>query len=405
MGFSQTADQLIPELAGRQRTFLLAGAAGLVLSAIGYFVDAPQFFQSYLQAYMFVLGLSLGCLGLTMIHQLSGGAWGVVIRQLLAAGTRVLPIMAILFLPIAFGMHDLYHWTHADVVEHDEILREKAKYLNTSFFLIRAVIYFVIWNGLAFLLNKWSADQARTGDPAIAVRMQRLSAGGLLLFAFSVSFAAFDWLMSIDPHWFSTIYGVLIIGGIGLETLAFILTVMVYLVRRAPSMAGVYSPQIFHDVANLMLAFVVLWAYFSFSQYLLIWSGNLPEEIPWYMTRLQGSWRAIALGLVIFHFFVPFFLLLWRSMKRNPGNIIKVTLAILVIRNVDLFWLVAPAYHEHGVSVSWMDIVLPLALVSLWLSFYFGQLRSRPLVPINDPQFDEVLGPVLSGGELPKAAH
>jgi hypothetical protein len=404
MRFSETADQLIPELKGRQQTFLMAGAAGLALSAVGYFMNAPQFFQSYLQAYMFVLGLSLGSLGLTMIHQLSGGAWGVVIRQPLGAATRTLPILAILFLPIAFGVHDLYHWSHADVVEHDEVLQAKAKYLNVTFFYVRALIYFAIWNGLAFVLNKWSADQDRTGDPAIALRMQRVSAGGLLLYAFSVSFAAFDWLMSLDPHWFSTIYGVLIIGGQGLATLAFILTILTYLSRRVPSMANVYSPQIFHDIANLMLAFVVLWAYFSFSQYLLIWSGNLPEEIPWYMTRLQGSWVAIGLGLVIFHFFVPFFLLLWRAIKRNPSNVIKVTIAILIIRNVDLFWLVAPAFHDHGVSVSWLDILLPLALLSLWLGLYFGQLRTRPLLPLHDPQFDEVLGPVLHGAE-PKAAH
>src|SRR4051794_16995940 len=198
MRFSQTADQLIPELAGRQRTLLLAGAGALAISAVGFFLNAPQFFQSYLQAYMFVLGLSLGSLGLMMIHQLSGGAWGVVIRQPLGAATRVLPFLTILFLPIAFGIHDLYHWSHADAVAADEVLQAKAPYLNVTFFLVRAALYFVVWNGLAFLLNKWSADQDRTGDPAIAIRMQRLSAGGLLLYAFTMSFAAFDWLMSLD---------------------------------------------------------------------------------------------------------------------------------------------------------------------------------------------------------------
>ena len=406
MRFSQTADQLIPELAGRQRTFLLAGAVGLALSVVGYLSNAPQFFQSYLQAYMFALGLSLGSLALLMIHQLSGGAWGVVIRQPLGAATRVLPYLTILFLPIVFGMHDLYHWTHEDVVAADVILQGKAKYLNTSFFLIRAAIYFATWNLLAFLLNKWSAEQDQSGDPLTAIRMQRLSAGGLLLYAFSMSFAAFDWMMSLDPHWFSTIYGVLIMGGQGLAALAFMLTLMSYLSRRAPaSIASVYSPQIFHDLANLMLAFVILWAYFSFSQYLLIWSGNLPEEITWYMSRLEGSWIAIGIVLMMFHFAVPFFLLLWRAIKRNPANIVKVTIAIMVVRNIDLFWLIAPEFHEHGVVVSWMDVVFPLALFALWVGLFLMQLRARPLLPVNDPQFEEALGPVLAGGELPKGAH
>jgi hypothetical protein len=236
--------------------------------------------------------------------------------------------------------------------------------------------------------------------------MQKLSAGGLVAYGLTITFAAFDWLMSLEPHWFSTIYGVLIMGGQGLATLAFMLTVLTYLSRKVPAaMTNVYSPQIFHDLANLMLAFVILWAYFSFSQYLLIWSGNLPEEITWYMSRLQGSWIAIGIVLMLFHFAVPFFLLLWRAIKRNPANIVKVTIAIMVVRNIDLFWLIAPEFHEHGVSVSWMDVVFPLALFSLWVGLFLMQLRTRALLPVNDPQFEEALGPVLTGGELPKGAH
>lgn len=402
--FNQTAEQLIPELATRQRTFLLAGAAGAALSAVGYFLNSAQFFQSYLMAYMFVLGLSVGCLALMMIHQLSGGAWGVVIRQPLGAATRVLPVLTILFLPIVFGMHHLYEWTHEDVVAHSEVLQHKAAYLNTTFFVARAAFYFAVWNLLAFLLNKWSAEQDRTGDPALAIRMQRVSAGGLIIHALCMSFAAFDWLMSLEPHWFSTIYGVLILGGQALSAMAFMIAMLVWLSRRKP-LSEVINPQHFHDLSNLMLAFVILWAYFSFSQYLIIWSGNLPEEIEWYLHRLQTGWRFIALMLVIFHFAVPFALLLSRAIKRVPANIVKVTVAILAARMIDLFWLVAPEFHHEGVSVSWMDVVVPATLIALWIGIFFSQLRRRPLLPVNDPQFEEALAaPFVHGGE-PKAAH
>jgi hypothetical protein len=401
--FSQNAGQAIPELAQQQRTFLMVGAAGAVLSAIGYFTNSTQFFESYLMAYFLVLGFSLGSLGLMMIHQLSGGAWGVIIRQQLGAATRVLPIVTVLFLPIVFGMHNLYEWTHEDIVAADPILKAKAVWLNQSFFIVRAVIYFVVWNGLAFILNKWSLDQERTGDPAIAVRMQRVSAGGLLLMAGTVTFAAFDWLMSLEPHWFSTIYGMLVGGGMLLGSMALQIITLVWLSRRKPLSDAVGS-QHFHDLANLMLAFVVLWAYFSFSQYLLIWSGNLPEEIQWYMHRTFTSWRGIAMALVLFHFIVPFSLLLSRVIKREPTSIIKVCVAIIVARLIDLFWLTAPEFHKDGFSISWMDIVLPLALIGIWGGFFLGQLRTRALLPVHDSQFEEALalGPIH--GEA-KAAH
>jgi hypothetical protein len=383
----------------------MAGAVGAIVSALGYFVNATQFFQSYLMAYMFVLGLSLGSLALGMVHQLSGGAWGVVIRRPIGAASRVLPVLTLMFLPIVLGMHHLYEWTHEDVVAQDVILQGKRLYLNTPFFLVRAAIYFAVWNATSYFLNTWSLEQDRSGDRRLSRRMQMLSGGGLVAYGLTITFASFDWLMSLEPHWFSTIYGVLILGGQGLTAIAFLITVLVWLGRRRP-LSDIVVPAHFHDLANLMLAFVMLWAYFSFSQYLIIWSGNLPEEIAWYLHRLQTGWRLVAILLVVFHFAVPFVLLLSRAIKRDPGLIVKVALAILVARLIDLFWLVAPEFHTTGISIGWMDLVVPATLILLWLGCFTWQLRGRAILPVYDPQFEEALGPILGhAGDNPEAAR
>src|SRR4051812_28509033 len=224
---TQTADIAIPELAGLQRRLLLAGAAGAAVSLVGLFTNVQQFMQSYLMAYMLCLGVTLGCFALGMVHQLSGGAWGVVIRRPIGAASRVLPVMTALFIPVVLGMARLYPWTNADLVAHDEALRHKQLYLNVPFWIARAALYFIAWNGVAYFLNKWSLEQDRTGDPRVARRMQRLSAGGLVAYGLTITFASFDWLMSLEPHWYSTIYGVIILGGQGLSALAFLIAALV----------------------------------------------------------------------------------------------------------------------------------------------------------------------------------
>ena len=394
MRLRQTADQLIPELAQYQQRFLLAGGAGAVLSLVGWFMNPAQFYRSYLVAYMFVLGATNGCLALAMIHQLSGGAWGVVTRRIIGAASRVLPVLTLLFLPIAFGMHDLYEWTHTEAVAADGVLQHKSLYLNTPFFLARAALYFGVWNGVSFLLNKWSLEQDRGDDPAIAWRMQALSGAGLVLYGLTTTFASFDWMMSLDLHWFSTIYGVLIMGGQGLTAIATVVITLTWLSRREP-LNTITVPQHFHDLANLMLAFVILWAYFSFSQYLIIYSANLPEEITWYTHRLHTSWRVIGVFLVVAHFAVPFLLLLSRSLKRQPEVLAKVAVGIIAVRLVDLFWLIAPQFHQEHLSISWLDIVLPLALGAIWIGCFLWQMRGRAILPIYDPQFAEALGPIV----------
>ena len=401
---TQTADVAIPELKGLQGRLLMAGAAGAVVSIVGWFIEPTQFFQSYLMAYMLCLGVTLGCLALGMIHQLSGGAWGVLIRRPIGAAVRVIPIMTVLFLPIVLGMSHLYIWTSADLVAHDEALQHKHLYLNVPFFLVRAAFYFLVWNGLSYFLNTWSLEQDKDPDPKLALRMQRLSGFGLLAYGLTITFASFDWLMSLEPHWFSTIYGVLIIGGQGLSALAFLIIVMVWLSRRAP-IDAIVVPQHFHDLGNLTLAFVMLWAYFSFSQYLIIWSGNLPAEIAWYLHRLQTGWRFVGVTLVIFHFAVPFAVLLSRTVKREGELLVKVAIGILIVRLIDLFWLIAPEFHQHGVSVSWLDVVLPLTLGSLWLGCFVWQLRGRAILPVHDPEFEETLGAIIERGAPPRTAH
>jgi hypothetical protein len=384
------AGDLIPELAVYQRRLLTGGLAGLAVCAIGALFQPAQFFESYLLAYMFCLSTTLGCLALGMVHQLSGGAWGIVIRRPVGAAIRLLPVMTLLFIPVLAGMGHLYVWTRTDPA-HDELLAAKHLYLNTPFFVVRAALYFTAWNVIGAVLNRWAVEQDRTGDPEVARRMQKLSAGGLVVYCLTITFASFDWLMSLEPHWYSTIYGVLIMGGQGVTALAFLICVLVWLSARPPLDAILVKAH-FHDLGNLLLAFVMLWAYFAFSQYLIIWAGNLPEEIAWYVHRLQTGWRLVGLLLVLFHFAVPFVLLLSRTIKRERELIAKVAIGILVMRLVDLFWLIAPEFHTAGIRVSWLDVLLPLSLGACWLGLFIRQLRRRTLLPQHDPEFEEALG-------------
>jgi hypothetical protein len=392
-----TADVAIPELAPIQRRLLLGGAVGAAVSLAGLFTNLTGFLQAYLLAYMWCLGATLGCLALGMMHQLSGGTWGVLIRRPIGAAARLLPIMTLLFIPILLGMNRLYIWTDASLVARDEALQHKHVYLNVPFFIVRAGIYFTAWNLLSYSLNALGLEQDRTGDPRLARRMQLVSAGGLVAYGVTITFASFDWLMSLDPHWFSTIYGVLILGGQGLSALALLIAVLVWLSRRPP-LDRIVLPSHLHDLGNLLLAFVMLWAYFAFSQFLLIWSGNLPEEITWYVRRSQTSWWFVGIALIALHFAVPFLLLLSRATKRRGETLFALVAALLFMRAVDLWWLIAPELHRDGIALSWLDLLLPLSFGALWLGGFVWQLRKRAILPVHDPQFDEVLGGSIEHG-------
>ena len=301
--------------------------------------------------------------------------------------------MTVLFLPIALGLPRMYPWTNADLVAHDEALQHKHLYLNTPFFLVRAAIYFLAWNTIAYFLNAWSLEQDRTGNPQIARRMQVLSAAGLVVYGLTITFASFDWLMSLEPHWFSTIYGVLIMGGQGLAGMAFLIAVLLWLSRRPP-LDRVIVPAHFHDLGNLMLAFVMLWAYFSFSQLLIIWAGNLPSEITFFTRRLYSGWQIVALALVVFHFAVPFLLLLSRSFKRDPKTLVWLATWLIFMRFVDLFWYIEPNFNQTISSLSWihlLDLVVPVAIGGIWFAMFFHNLKSRPLLPAYDVHAQEFL--------------
>jgi hypothetical protein len=381
----------LPELAGLRRGALMAGGIGLLATLVGALLDPTQFFRSYLVAFLLWLGIGLGSLALLMIYHLTGGGWGVAVRRIFEASAGTLPLMALLFLPLVLGLHDIYEWTHTEVMKADPILRQKMPYLNVPFFLVRAAIYFAAWLALAYFLRRWSAEQEETGSPSAAVRMRKLSGGGILLWGVMVTFAAFDWVMSLEPHWFSTIFGMIIMAGMGLSALAFTL-VTAYLLSARGAYARVLAPTIKNDLGNLLLAFVMLWAYLSFSQLLIIWAGNLPEEIPWYLHRIGGGWNAIAVALAVFHFALPFLILLGRRNKRQLGRLAIIAAGVLVMRVVDLFYLVAPEFHEHGFGMHWLDIATVLGVGGLWVIAFLWRLGGMPLLAVNDPE----LSPALS---------
>ena len=382
----------VPALARLQRWGLVAGFWGLLAGIAGAFLNIDQFFRSWLIGFLFCLGLTMGPLALLMLQHMSGGQWGLVARRVCEAASRNIWVVAFLFVPLLFGLPRLYTWAQPDLVRVDHILQMKAPYLNVPFFLARAILYFAIWGFCAWRLTSWSDAQDRgevAVDPADTVRFRVVSAPGLLVYVITMTFASVDWIMSLDPHWYSTIFGFILVAGQGLAGLALVIAVLAMLSRVEP-LATYLNPRLhFLDLGKLLLAFVMLWAYFSFSQLLIIWAGNLPEEIPFFYKRFSGGWQYVSLAILFGHFVLPFVLLLSRDLKRRPHLLAKVAIAILVMRVVDLVWLVEPMFTHEGFPIHWMDVALPIGLTGVWLFFFARNLRSRPLLPLNDPFFKE----------------
>lgn len=374
---------------GLSRRAVGIGLVGMLATAVSAAVAAEHFWPSYLFAYLFWLGLSIGSGGVVMLHHLTGGRWGFAIRRLLEAGARTTLLMAVLFIPIFFGLSHLYEWTHAEVVAADEVLRQKSRYLNVPFFSLRAALYFAVWIGLAYGLTRWSYEQDRTADPRLSARLRALSGPGLVLYGGTITFAAVDWVMSLEPHWYSTIYGIAFILGYALTAFAAAILVVAWLSRSGP-LAEIATRETFHDLGNLLLAFVMLWAYVAFSQFLIIWSGNLPEEIPWYLRRTRGVWEAVAVSLIVFHFAIPFLLLLSRAVKRDVRALATIAGLILIMRVVDLYWTVMPAFAERGIGVHWSNAAAFLGIGGLWVAFWAREVRRHELVPVRDPRWMEV---------------
>jgi hypothetical protein len=374
----------------RQRA-LIAAVVGLLICIIGIIKAPDRFFPSYLLAFIFVLGLSLGSLGLLMLQHLTGGNWGIMIRRPLESATRVLPLVAVLFVPIFFGMKYLYAgWLNAPPSGEGALSEFQRSYLTPNGFRVRAILYFAVWGILVFLFNRWSREQdANPGDSAVQRRFKTLAGPGIILYVFVMSFAAIDWAMSLSPHWASTIYGFIFVAGQLISSMSLMIAIVVLLARTGP-LSGVLQPRHIHDLGKLLLAFVMLWAYFQFSQLLIIWSGNQPEEISFYYSRLHSQWGVVAVIVLIFHFFVPFFLLLSRDLKRNPKLLPAVAIWLIFMRLVDLFWYTRPQFTPRALPDVW-DLAAALALGGLWFFFFAGQLKQLPVLPVGDPKLAEAI--------------
>jgi hypothetical protein len=387
-------------IASLQSRGMMVGIAGAVIGGIGVVLQPDQLMPSWLIGFLFVFGLSMGCFALLMLQHMTGGQWGLVTRRIFEAGSRLLPLCVLLFIPVAAFAPKLYLWARPEAVAASEILKLKEPYLNYWFFVIRAVVYFLVWLFGMMVLNKWSAQQdagevAQTEEDTRRFRV--ISAPGLLIYVILLSLAAVDWIMSLTPEWYSTIFGLILVVGQGLSALAFAVAVLAILVTREP-MNGLLKARHFHDLGKLMLAFVMLWAYFSFSQFLIIWAGNLPEEIPYYLDRLRGGWQYLSLALVVGHFILPFCLLLSQDLKKRPQLLSRVAWFIIAIRLYDLIWLVAPTFNQGVFPISLANVGVPLALGGLWVFLFAGQLRKRALVPVNDPYFKHMLAHGHQGG-------
>jgi hypothetical protein len=383
-------ESLRPQYDRLEKQALVAGVAGLVLCAIFGIRDSNQFFKSYLLSYIFWVSIPLGCIGVLMLHHLTGGWWGYPLRRILEAGTRTLVLMAVLYIPLWFGMSILYPWMKAGWVPDDSLHHFKIVYLSHNFFIVRTILYFSLLLLIVYFLNRWSSEEDRTADHSLGERLTKISGIGVVIWGMVVSAAAIDWVMSLEPDWFSTIYGFIFIDLETLVALSFILVVLARL-SVCPPLKECIRPADYNDLGNLMLAFLLLWAYLSFDQFLLIWSGNLKDEIPWYMTRAFGGWGGIAVILIVFHFFVPFFWLLMRPLKRSLRRLSAIAGYLIALTLVDVYWLVVPAYQKMGPHVHLLDVFALLGIGGIWLAAFLSQLKKWPLLPLHDPRFEGVL--------------
>jgi hypothetical protein len=385
----------------RNRAWIV-GALASALIVAGWLTagdDPAGFYSSYLVGWLSCLSIALGLHAVGLLGHISGGDWAVVLRRVSEAAGRTLPFFALAALPLVFGLDHLYPWVSPEVDETtghfvDHLLQHKRVYLNQSAFLIRGAVYFTVWSTIAFVLGTWSRRHDETGDPALRIKMKRLSALGLVLHVALCTLASVDWIMSLDPHWFSSLFGFVFVAGQALAAFAFAVLAVLFLSRRQPFAAlirGRFGLKIFHDYGKLMLAGVMFWGYMMISQYLIIWSGNLPEEITWYIDRNTNGWKAISLLLTLAHFALPFLLLLSADLKKKARLLALVALWVLAMRWLDFYWQVAPSVHHEGVAFGWLDPVVPIGIGGLWLGLLASTLKKGAVVPRREPALAEIL--------------
>jgi hypothetical protein len=388
-------DYRAPESVGRlqQRAFAVGGVM-LILALFGWYSRPEEFYRSYLMSYMLILGFTLGSLGLVMLQHLTSGQWGILIRRPAEAATRTLPVLLVLFGPIFLGMKTLYfRWMEPSETAKEPLSQMQQWYLTKNNFVVRALIYFSILILLMAIFNAWSRKQdVNKEDRSLRRRLKMVAGPGIILYVFVMSFAAIDWVMSISPHWASTIYGFIFVAGQLISSLSLMIAIVVMLASAGP-LTSILKTRHLHDLAKLLFAFNMLWAYFGFSQLLIIWSGNQPEEITFFQSRLSGSWGLVAVIVLLFHFFVPFFVLLPQDVKRSTRWMPRIAMWMIFMRLVDLFWYTRPEFSPQGVHFSWLDAVVPLALIGLWLGFFAWNLQREPVLPLGDPKLAEVIAP------------
>jgi len=362
----------------------IIGIIGLALSVYGWFTDSQQFYFSYLTAFVFWMTIALGGLFFVLLHHLVNAKWSVVIRRFGESLMMTIPFMLILFIPVLIGIKEIFPWSDTQAVATDHLLQQKSSFLNAPFFIVRTLVYFCVWIVLALLLNKLSMQQNVAATLEQIRKTRIIGAIGMILFAVTMTFAAFDWLMSLDPHWYSTIFGVYVFAGSFLAMLALTIFVIIVL-QKCGTLTECITGEHYHDLGKLTFAFVVFWGYMAFSQYLLIWYGNIPEETIWFLHRWEGSWKILTLVLVFGHFIVPFFILFPQTAKRSKAVMTVMSIWILIMHRIDIYWITMPTLHHHGIHFSWIDATACMGIGGIFLGIFWRFLSSHPLVPVNDP--------------------
>ncbi|HVS30924.1 MAG TPA: hypothetical protein VMS98_05665 [Thermoanaerobaculia bacterium] len=368
---------------------LILGIVGLIACGIGWVLDAREFYRAWLPSYIFWFEIVAGSLAVLMLQYVTGGEWGVMIRRPLGAAARTIPLFLVLGVPIAIGLPHVYSWA-APEAAGDHLLHAKHAYLNVPFWIGRAIFYFAVWTFLAWRIRVLSLRFYEDRSPDTELSRRKWSAAGLLIIVLTLTFASIDWIMSLEPKWYSSMFGISFTVGCGLSAFAYV-TFLLTQLARTKAMAGILRPSHLRDLGNLMLAFTMLWAYTAFSQFLLIWYANLKEEVPYYLKRQHGVWGVMAAALVIFHFFLPFFMLLMREIKDRPNTIAVVTVILLAMRYVEIYWLIAPAHFGEQFYFSWMSLAALVGIAGVWFWFFVQQLKGQTIVPIHETWVEEAI--------------
>lgn len=366
------------------------GVVGLLASGVGYFLHHEQFFFSYLVNFAFFSSIALASLFFVLIQHLTRSVWSVALRRIPETFASYFYIWALFLIPIILGLHTLYHWSHAELMATDPVLQGKAPYLNTPFFIIRQIIYFSVWSFFGYRMYQKSVEMDDTADWGLQTLLRRTSGPGLFLFTITSAFASFDWLMTLDPHWYSTIFGVYYFAMSFQGLFATLILVVMFLWSRGILTNTIQKGHIY-DLGVQLFGFTVFYAYIAFSQFLLIYYGNIPEETVWYLERLNGGYEYLAYFYFIGRFVIPFIVLLPKRAKSNYKIITTISVLILVSHLVELYWIVMPVLHHHGFHFDWITITSFFGLGGIFLGLFFYRFKQNKMIPVNDPRLGDSL--------------